>query len=417
MKKSLLILPLVLMLLCSLAAQIITKPIGCYAGTNGTNPIVLAHPEARGVLLIEKWTDIEPTPGNFDFAALDNKIATVTNANLKFSLAISGGAFGSPKWLMESQQAKYFDFMYQNQNWKLPLWWDPIVEERLNILIEELGKRYANHPSLSHVYVTQMTSNGVEGHLNGISMVDFAAAGYTSQKWITAAVSTANAFAAAFADLPIVFEIHELDKDIAVPSAIIDALYADTNLCKRVGLGMWWISGKTTYQPNLINYIANFQGDKYAQVIGRSDELSRFKDDLYASVFEQAKELGIRYIEPWPYEMQNHTYDDLLKDFNAWADAKFNPTDTCGTIPNTLESQGIIKTRVKIFLNPVIDELSLLIEMPYKNLEVSIVDVAGKRLLTTHNQTTIHIGHLPASAYFVLINCDGAMEIKKIIKK
>jgi hypothetical protein len=194
-------------------------------------------------------------------------------------------------------------------------------------------------------------------------------------------------------------------------------LYADTNLCKRVGLGMWWISGKTTYQPNLINYIANFQGDKYAQVIGRSDELSRFKDDLYASVFEQAKELGIRYIEPWPYEMQNHTYDDLLKDFNAWADAKFNPTDTCGTIPNTLESQGIIKTRVKIFPNPVMDQLTLQIEMPYKNLEVSIIDVVGKRQLTVQNQTTIEIGHLPVSAYFVLINCDGAMEIKKIIKK
>ncbi|SFD85987.1 hypothetical protein [Thermophagus xiamenensis] len=45
-----------------LTGQTIEKPRGCFAGTNGTHPDVLSHPEARGVLLIEKWSNLETSP-------------------------------------------------------------------------------------------------------------------------------------------------------------------------------------------------------------------------------------------------------------------------------------------------------------------------------------------------------------------
>lgn len=114
--------------------------------------------DARGVLLLEHWSALEPAPGNFDFTTLDNRIALVKTANQKYTLAISGGALGSPAWLTETLGAPSFSFTYQSQNWQLSLWWDVIVEERLNLLITELGDRYAPDTSLSHVYVTQRTS-------------------------------------------------------------------------------------------------------------------------------------------------------------------------------------------------------------------------------------------------------------------
>ena len=268
---------------------------------------------------------------------------------------------------------------------------------------------------LSHVYVTQMTLNGVEGHLNGVDMSSFATSGFTAQKWIASAKSTAYKFAQAFPEKPIVFEIHEIDRDTIIPATIMNELYNDPNLCQRIGLGMWWISGKTTYQPGLIDYIEAFQGDKYAQVIGRSDQVQRFKDSLYCTVFAQAKQLGIRYIEPWPYEFQYHTYDSIIRDFNMWADVHFSPGDTC-TIHNRIDNGTPRNLEVLICPNPTDGKLNLHIDAFYKKLEVMVFDSTGHLLISKIDQTEIDISHLAKGKHIVKIIIDKEMVERKIIK-
>ena len=399
----------------SIFSQVVVKPIGCFAGTNGTNPSVLSHADVRGVLVTEKWADIEQSPGVYNFTALDNKINTVKAAGLKYSLAIPAGAFGSPDWLIDSLNASYHSFQYQNQTWRLPLWWDAICNQKLTDLITQIGNQYALDSMLSHVYVSQMTVNGVEGHLNGINMSAFATDGFTDQLWITAAKSTTNTFANAFPNKPIVFEIHEINQDTIVPATIINDLTNDPNLCNRVGLGMWWISGKTTYQTNLIDFIYNFHGDKYAQVIGRSDQPQRFKDSLYSSVFTQAKYLGIRYIEPWPYEFQHQTNDSLIQDFNIWTDANFSPTDTCSfltTTTNLTPSNNVLT----IYPNPTNGLLNIKIDFPYKELKTTIFNLHGQRILTASDQTELDISQFPKGLYFIKINIDSKNIDKSLIK-
>lgn len=396
-------------------AQVITKPIGSFAGTNGTNPAVLSHIDARGVLLTAKWADIEPSPGVYNFTTLNNKINTVKVAGLKYSLAIPAGAFGSPDWLIDSLNVSFHSFQYQSQTWRLPLWWDTICDQKLTNLITQLGNQYASDTMLSHIYVSQMTVNGVEGHLNGIDMSAFAADGFTNQKWITAAKSTTNNFANAFPYKPIVFEVHEIDYDTIVPATIINDLTNDPNLCDRVGLGMWWISGKTTYQTDLIDFIFNFQGDKYAQVIGRSDQSERFKDSLYSSVFEQAKYLHIRYIEPWPYEFQFHTNDSLIQDFNIWADSNFIPTDTC-TLTATTNNISATNNELVIYPNPTTGLLNFKFNPSYQKLEIIICNINGQRVLTATNQTALDISQLPKGLYFITFNIDNRKIDRKIIK-
>ena len=405
---------LLLFLSYSISSQVITKPIGCFAGTNGTNPAVLSHPEARGVLVTEKWSTIEQSPGVYDFSSLNNKINSVKDAGLKYSLAISAGAFGSPDWLIDSLNATYHSFFYQNQTWRLPLWWDPVCSQELTELITEIGNQYASDPMLSHVYVSQMSVNGIEGHLNGVNMSDFTADGFTNQKWIDAAKSTSYEFANAFPDKPIVFEVHEINQDITIPAAIINDLTNDMDLCNRVGLGMWWISGKTTYQSELIDFIYDFQGDKYAQVIGRSDQPERFKDGLYSTVFTQAKDLHIRYLEPWPYEFQHNTYDSLIQDFNVWADTHFISTDSCSALSN----QTIYSTKdhVSIYPNPSQGQLNIRIDFTYQKLETTIFNVDGKQVLSTHNQTSIEMHQFPAGIYLIRLRVDNEIIEKKLIK-
>jgi len=408
---------LILALLSSpIFSQEFVKPIGCFAGTNGTNSAVLSHTDARGVLLTEKWADIEPSPGVYDFSALNNKINSVTAAGLKYSLAIPAGAFGSPDWLIDSLTVNYHSFQYRGQTWRMPLWWDATCMQKLTNLISQIGRQYASDPMLSHVYVSQMTVNGVEGHLNGVSMSAFAADGFTNEKWVAAAKSTTEDFADAFPNKPIVFEVHEIGDDTIVPAAIINDLTSDPRLCDRVGLGMWWISGKTSYQGDLLDFIYNFKGDKYAQVIGRSDQPERFEDNLYGSVFTQAKHLNIRYIEPWPYEFQHHTYDSLIRDFNAWADASFSPTDTCSLL-NTTNNTSVTPNEPIVYPNPTSSLLQFKIDFPHQNFEVIIFDFKGQRVFTASNQVVLDISQLPKGLYFMQLNIDHKIFNRKLIKK
>ncbi len=414
MKKQYYIL-LFLLIPQSLFAQVINKPRGCFAGTNGTHPAVLSHTEVRGVLLVEKWSAIEPTPGVYDFTNLNTKINTVKAAGVKYSLAISGGAFGSPDWLIDMLKVSYHNFQYQSQDWRLPLWWDPVCNQKLTELITQLGSQYAADTMLSHVYVTQMTVNGIEGHLNGVDMTLFASDGFTNEKWITAAKTTTRVFANAFPDKPIVFEVHEIDQDTIVPATIMNDLADDPGLCNRVGLGMWWISGKTTYQTDLIDFIYHFQGDKYAQIIGRSDQPERFKDGLYSSVFTQAKYLNIRYIEPWPFEFQYHTYDPLMTDFNIWADTYFSPSDTC-ILTGPYDSTVLSNSMVSIYPNPTCGLLNFKIDFPFQKFEVKLFNLMGKKLLTTTQQTEVDISDFPEGMYLVRLNIDDRIIYKKLIR-
>lgn len=396
-------------------SQVIVKPIGSFAGTNGTNPAVLSHAETRGVLVTEKWANIEQTPGVYNFATLDNKINIVKAAGLKYSLAIPAGAFGSPDWLIDSLNVGYHSFQYQNQTWRLPLWWDSICSQKLTALITQMGNRYASDSMLSHVYVSQMTVNGVEGHLNGVVLSAFANDGFTNQKWITSAKATTYDFANSFPDKPIVFEVHEIDNDTIVPAAIMNDLTNDLDLCDRVGLGMWWISGKTTYQTDLIDFIYNFKGDKYAQVIGRSDQPQRFKDGLYSTVFTQAKLLNIRYIEPWPYEFQYQTNDSLIQDFNVWSDANFSPVDTCSYLTNTT-NVALLDNELIIYPNPTNGLLNIKIDFPYRALEINIFNLKGQRILTANNKIELDVSRFPKGLYFIKLNIDSEEIVKSIMK-
>lgn len=405
-----------------LQAQTITKPIGCFAGTNGTNSAAMAHPDSRGVLLTNKWADVEPTPGNFDFSAIDAKVITVKAAGLKYALAVPAGAFGSPDWLIDNLGADFLSFQYQGNTERLPIWWDSTVQSRLNGLIDALGVHFAQDSSLSHVYISQMTTNGVEGHLNGVPSDSLLAHGYTDQIWIDHAMQTTYRFADAFPDKPFVFEVHEINQDTLVPATILNQLYQDSTLCDRIGLGMWWISGRTDYQSNLIDFIAGFPGDKYAQVIGRSDQLHRFKDSVYANVFVQAKSLGIRYIEPWPYEFQNNTHDSLFLDFNQWADQNFTATYTCNPATDVDEVSSKDLHQLNLAPNPFLEGMSVSVPPEHSLIsQAMIINAQGRQIyLQSVNRREFYLARkgLAPGLYFLLIEFEnGSHRVEKIIAR
>jgi Beta-galactosidase len=296
------------------------KPSGVFAASGSTNNTILNHAAVKGVLVRVSWKDIEATEGSFNFTPIDVQINAIKNAGKKYSLAVLAGTVGTPDWLMTVRNAAYINTTFRGAPAKLPLAWDNTALTYLGKLADKLAERYNSDTSLQLFYIPQMTLNGIEGHLNGVLQTDFVTAGYTETKWIDASVQNAKRFANAFTNKTLAFEVHDLFNSTLPASSIINSLWNDNTLNKRVGAAMWWISGNNTYQPNLITVLQNFPGDIYCQVIDRSDNTTSFPGGDYSKVFEQAKKIRARYIEPWDYEFTISTWNSLFTDFNKYCD-------------------------------------------------------------------------------------------------
>lgn len=318
-------------LICSLAqANVVSKPVGIFSSSGAVVEEVLEHPALRGVLVRATWSSLEPTLGNFDFSEIERQLQYVREQGSQWSLAVVAGGPGSPDWLFDALGIPYVDYKFRGiYDYRLPIFWDARVQVRLAILAKALAAEYRGDSDLTLVYVPQMTSNGIEGHLQGVSMTAMQAEGYTDENWVSASKACARSFAAAFLDKAIAIEVHDINGGAEVPSRIINELWAEPGLEQRVGAAMWWLSEDTNYQSDLIDVLTAYPGDIYGQVIARSDDSDGFGVDGYAAVFEQAKTIGVRYVEPWEYEFKtgrngaNGLWNSVFADFNTWADSNY----------------------------------------------------------------------------------------------
>lgn len=274
----------------TVSAQI-SKPVGTFSSAGAGGSGIYSNTNLRGALIRATWAEIQPTQdGAFDFTAIDTQVNNLKAKNsqlglqLGWSLAVIGGGVGSPSWLTDPAPGlnlQSVTYSFRNvSSYKLPLLWDPEVQSRLSALATALANKYHSDPDLKLVYVTQMTANGIEGHLQGVDMQAMISKGYSDQVWqdnsIAVAKYFANAFAAAsgntYSNKAIAFEVHEVNSSYSVPMNIINALWNDSTLGQRVGAAVWWLSGRSDYQPNLVTSLMSYPGDIYGQVIGKSYE-------------------------------------------------------------------------------------------------------------------------------------------------
>lgn len=418
MRKVFLQITAIFLLALTSNAQNIYKAKGCSASVGpGVSTVVLQHPQDRYHLITMKWSDIETSPGVFTFTALQNQINIIKSYNKKYALAIASGGTGSPAWLVNTLNVPYIDYLFQGTTpYKLPLWWDTVVLQRISLMVTALGNQFANDPDLALIYVTQMSANGIEGHLNGINMTTMYNSGFTATNWINSAKQTAYYYTNAFPNKAIAFEVHEIDNSAVIPSTIINDLYNDITLCQRVGAAIWWLSGKTTYQTNLLPILQNYQGDKYAQLIAKSSQPERFKDSLISTAFTQAQQLGIRYIEPWLYEYQNNTINNLLIDFNNWADLQFTSYDTCQSLTTGLNEQ-VIENGILIYPNPATEILTIKFSGNQNfNGKIQIFNTIGslvKEIELPQNRQ-INVSELTNGIYFIRFKNNRQQTIKFI---
>ena len=313
------------MFLALTLALVVVKPTGLFL--SAPDEVAINHPAAKGCLIRAFWSELEPEEGKFTFEPIRQQLKRLESSGKDWSLGVIAGQH-APSWLIANSEIPQVSFSFRGTTKvNIPVQWDSEVQTRLGILAKALAKEFGDDPKLKLVYVPQMTANGIEGHFNGCSDDVLDAAGYTDDKWVAGIEKTATDFALAFRNKALAVEVHEVHHSAEPAKRIMNDLWKSEALDKRVGVAIWWLSGRTSYQGELLKIIEKFPGDKYAQVIARSSDVSRFEKQDYSTVFSQAKQLGIRYIEPWQVEFRSSKWDEEFLDFNTWSQSQFGAVE------------------------------------------------------------------------------------------
>lgn len=120
------------------------------------------------------WREIEPNPGQVDFAKFDELLAHARRAGQKLAFRVmctgSGEYMDCPKWLQD-QGCAGVEFSSGGRKHWVPDFADSLFQQAHFSLIRELGRRYDTHPDLDLVDIGSVGLWG-EWHMSGTTRVD-----------------------------------------------------------------------------------------------------------------------------------------------------------------------------------------------------------------------------------------------------
>lgn len=301
----------------SFAAQAqVVEPQGIYSSHIGRGiHKYIQEDHVKGALVRVRWSDIEKQEGVYDFSAIEKQRMPVVNAGKNWSLAVIAGA-NVPQW-MYAKTNERMDINFRQDVLSIIPFWDDAYKKAVERLASALAQQYKADKNLVLVYIPQQTSNGIEGHFNGNSSFSLRSQGLTEGKWVEAVQHSMGVFVKAFPHTALAIELHEMLDSAEIPSRIMN--YAYRHYGRHVGVGVWWLSGKEKYQSKLLDVLKDKLLPVYAQVIGRSSQKRRFYNYDYSTVFEQAEEIGARYVEVWNYEFEKPVEEGVKKSIESFA--------------------------------------------------------------------------------------------------
>lgn len=169
----------------------IPEPTGVYSLIGARMKVSSAttdNPNVSGIVLRDKWINIEPQQGVYDWSYLDETIASLASVDKKLMLGvISGSLIGSPSWLYDLG-VKKFSFISDGVTQSIPVFWDPIFLENKKNLIRELGARYSANKQIVSIHAHCMNSNTDDWFVPATTtdINNLLALGYTTEKAIDA---------------------------------------------------------------------------------------------------------------------------------------------------------------------------------------------------------------------------------------
>jgi hypothetical protein len=188
---------------------------------------ILSSSLVSAISVRTKWPNLEPTEGVFNWAFLDSEIRRAATAKKAVILRVASGGVAVPQWVYERGAQS---FAYTDQNPYHPAFgrtitmaipWDPVMLRYKKELIQTLGARYANNPAVQVIGEACGNSNTEDWHLpdSPVDLANWARAGYTHDKLITAGQEIIDTAMAAFPNQSLLMSFNSSRLDRIAPTA------------------------------------------------------------------------------------------------------------------------------------------------------------------------------------------------------
>ncbi|SEC78965.1 Beta-galactosidase [Tenacibaculum sp. MAR_2009_124] len=142
-----------------------------------------------------RWSDLEPTKGNYDFSIIDNALDYIkeVNSSYQYIIRMNCGVW-SPEWLKEEVGYVLWDYKKETDDFKLPKFWNTNFLQNYERLMMVLAERYDNHPMVAAVQANALMTFHGEVMWNRLGRPEFTevnrenlyGGGYTVDKDISA---------------------------------------------------------------------------------------------------------------------------------------------------------------------------------------------------------------------------------------
>lgn len=325
------------MLPCAAGAQPIEPPRGLFCSCPPTTsfstsvvPAVAALDFVDGILVRLEWQTLEPTPGGYDWARLDEQLAAAEAAGKRVSLAIINGP-QSPGWL-PGLGVQMFSYARNDDQLSMPVPWDEVYLDRWLAFVAAIGQRYENDERIALVYITTSSFNGFEMQLpfRPDDVSNWNAIGYDPDLVVEGWERTIDAFAEAFPRHALSHEVHPVLGSSEVAERVVAYADQDGRFSGRVGvLGAWWMEHNALdVYPEMFELLkhASFRSASQVQVANSyTNTPDRFGPEGMGGVLDLALGSGVRYAEVWNSDLLNAalqaqlaSYAELLR--TPWAD-------------------------------------------------------------------------------------------------
>lgn len=137
---------------------------GIYAIWYTNDPAVLSLPFISGGQVMERWAPLEPKQGQYDWTALDAKLAELAKQNRNTTVQVNGNE--KPLWMFDKIPYHPERISYQIQDKKGTLmFWHPLFEKTYLDFIAAFAKHIKESPYRKNVIGVRMNFNalGTEG--------------------------------------------------------------------------------------------------------------------------------------------------------------------------------------------------------------------------------------------------------------
>ena len=304
-------------------------PVGVYCSCPPTSamshsvlPDIAALPYVDGTLLRIGWGLLEPSAdpaAPYDWSVLDAELERAELYDQDVALAVVLGS-QVPGWL-ESAGAQFVEYDFFGETRRIVAPWDPVFRARWTTMVAALGERYAGHPRIKLVHVTNSSHNGFEMQLVGDTAA-WQAAGYSVEAYASSWETAIDAFDAAFPATPLDVEVHPVLGSDAVAERV--AAYGHDVVGDRFGVfAAWWTKRNAEeIYPGMNTLLLDAAEESYGTVqVARSETVhgaESFGEGGLAGTLELAADSGVRYAEVWNSDLLNPDLDGAIM---AYAEA------------------------------------------------------------------------------------------------